>query len=382
MKPSELYAHPASTIEPWFGGYSDVVEEVLQLESLDYLPGYEDLKQNDDGRFDVHQKFYHNVDGERGVGIYALYFDGQPFSYAMTGGRGGRDSREQYVTDIETWKCARAYVVDILNRQEHFNQEVVSPEDDIIFGHYGAFIAQFGDEHRLVDIDNLNPLTGTPVYDMEKFTSFFDEVCRPLGKEIGYEKGLKDPQMLEAGIAAFRAGVLGTRIDVDIERSSGRRIIAVSVVEGQTFTHTINTYGNYFTWAREISPKMIGPASLAECFSDYANGRPVRKDCAFVKEAATAFDADPEKVLREVVEFIKFGGMSMAERIISVMPRHPEIPETIEHGVALFTLGHLIVANPSIQRFCEGGYPDVKKAREIVAKLDELNEKQHSSMTP
>ncbi len=382
MKASELYAQRPISVTNWFENQGEVVGEVLHIDGIDYLPGYDQIAATDEGRFKVHEKFYYNEDGERGVGIYALYFEGKPFAFAMTGGRGGRDAREQYVTDAETWKSARAYAIEAIHNQVQVEHEVVSPEDDIIFGHYGAFIAQFGDEHRLVDAKNLNPFTGTPVYDMKKFTSAFDEVCRPLGKKIGFENGLKDPEMFKAGVAAFRSGVLGDRIDVNIDRSNNHRIIAVSVVEGQTFTHTINTYGKYFTWARDISSQMVGPASLAECFADYAAGRTVRADCAYVEEAAAAFGADPVEVQKEVMDYIKWGGMNMAERIVTLLPRHPEVPETIHYATELFTLGHLIVANPSLQRFCEDAYPNLEKAREIVAKLEELTEKQGATMTP
>jgi hypothetical protein len=259
---------------------------------------------------------------------------------------------------------------------------LVSLDDDVVYGFYGTFIAKYGDEQRLVDVNNVNPFTGTPVYDMDKFTSVFDAVCRPLGKKIGYEKGLNDPEMLRAGINAFRAGVLGDRIDVDIELAHGRRIVAVSVIEGQTFAHIINQHGGYFTWAREISPKMIGPASLAECYAEHSSGRAVDADCAYIREAAAAFGADPAAIQKEVSDYIVNGGLSLAERITRLLPRHPGVPESIKHGVEIYSLAHLLTADPSIRRFYQGAYPSLRQARELVAKTDDVAEEMRSTMTP
>ena len=383
MKPSELYAHPSTDIEPWFEGYSCIVGEVLQINEL--VEDYADLRHlrdTDNGHFQVHQKFYHNVDGERGVGIYALYFDGKPFAYAMTGGRGGQDARDQYVTDGDTWNAARAYVVEALQKKIEIEHELVSTDADVIHGFYGTYIAHFFEEPRLVAVDNIHPFTGTPVYDMEKFTAAFDSICRPLGKKVGYEAGLKDPEMLRAGIGAFREGVLGDRTDVDIELNHGRRIISVSVVENQTFAHIINQHGGWFTWAREISPKMIGPASLAECYAEHAAGRSIDIDCAYVREAAAAFGADASAVQREVSDYIARGGVSLAERIVRSLPQHPAVPESIEHGVEVFALAHLVQADPKIQRFCEGGYPSLRQASELVAECTKRTKEMKSEMTP
>lgn len=383
MKPSELYAHPSTDIEPWFEGYSRIVGEVLQIDELEN--DYSDLRhlrETDNGQFQVHQKFYHNVDGERGVGIYALYFDGKPFAYAMTGGRGGQDARDQYVTDGETWEIARAFVVEALHKKVEMQHDLVSEDSDVIYGFYGTFIARFGDEPRLVDVDNVNPFTGTPVYDMEKFTSVFDATCRPLGEKIGYEKGLKDPEMLRAGIEAFRAGVLGDRVDVDIELSHGDRIVAVSVIEKQTFAHIIKQHGGWFTWAREITPKMIGPASLAECYAEHSAGRAIDPECAYIREAAAAFGADPISIQKEVSDYIVRGGANLAERIVRLLPRHPDVPESIKHGVEIFALAHLVTADPKIRRFCEGGYPSERQARELVAECAKRAEEMKSEMTP
>lgn len=382
MKPSELYAHPSLNVEPWYERYSRVVGEVLQIDELDDYSDHRHLRKTDSGHFQVHQKFYHNFDGERSVGIYALYFDGKPFAYAMTGGRGGEDASDQYVTDSDIWNIARAYVIEALNKKAEINHEVVSPDSDVIYGFYGTFIAQYGAEPRLVNSNNVNPFTGTPVYDMEKFEAVFDAVCRPLGKEIGYKDGLKDPMMLKAGVEAFRAGVLGDRIDVDIERSFGERVVAVSVVEGKTFSYTIKQGGGYFTWAREISPKAIGPASLAECFAEHAAGRAIDAECAYVREAAVAFGADPVAIQKEVSDYVANGGMSLAERIVGLLPRHPGVPETIKHGVDIYSLAHHVVNDPSIQRFCQGGYPSLKHARELVAKTEAVADEMRAAMTP
>jgi hypothetical protein len=372
MKPSELYAHPPEADDAWYDGPDNIVSDVLELETSHFYDDYTKLKDSDDGRFRVHRKFYHNVDGERGVGIYALFFDGKPFAYAMTGGRGGRDAREHYVTDAETWHAARAYTLAALERK--IEVDVVG-DDNSIYGFYGTFIANFDGVPRLVDSDNVNPFTGTPVYDMEKFDEVFDGLCRPLGKEIGFEDGLKDPRMLEAALKAYRSGVLGEKIDVDLSRPNHDRLVAVSVVEGQTFDYTIKTSGKYFIWAGEITPRSIGPASLAECFAEHAAGRTIDPDCAYVREAANAFGADPSSIAREVQDYIRTGKSTLAERIVGLLPKHPDVPEAIGAGWELFSLAHMAVDKPELLRFCEDAYPSLEQAKELVAHCVKLSNK-------
>jgi len=372
MTPNELYALPPISVEAWHDCHNEVVEEVLQLDGLDH--GYEQIEDNDEGRLVVHKKLHHNVDGERGVTFYALYFDNDPFALMFTGGRGGRDARDSYVTNAAAWKMARAYALEYINRSVGPEDRVTPGDEELASQYYGASVVRFGDEVRLVASDEASPFSGNPVYDMKKFEATFDAVIRPLGKEIGYEGGLSDPRMMEAGLKAFRSGVLGDMVELDIDLGRGDRIVAASEVDGHTFAYVANTNGRYFTWAREITPHMVGPASMLECYADYAAGRPISPDCHYVREAAEAFGAEPEAVHRELLDFLAAGGRSMAERIVETMPRDERVPERLTHGYASFAIAHMLLDNPDLRRFCSGGYPSHKKAQELVDLARELDE--------
>ena len=373
MTPNEFYALPAISVEPWHAGYDGVVQDVMGLD--EWYGAAELFEAHEDDRIVVHQKLHHNVDGERGVTVYALYFDEKPFALVFTGGRGGRDTRDAFVTDPEAWRLAREHALAILSRSVGFEGVVLSADEELTGHYYGAHVARFGDEIRLVSSSDVHPISRNPVYDMKKFDAAFDADVRPLGKEIGYENGLADPRMLQAGIKAFRAGVLGDRIDLDVDLGDGHRMVAASVVDAQTFAHVVNANGRYFTWARDIKPKMVGPASMLACYADFAAGRPIDPGCPYVMEAAEAFGADPGTVHRELEDFLATGGRSMAERIVSRMPRDERVPGTLTYGYETFAIAHMMLDNPDLRRFCIDGYPDLRQARELVEKARELDER-------
>lgn len=150
-------------------------------------------------------------------------------------------------------------------------------------------------------------------------------------------------------------------------------MVAASVVDGQTFAYVVNTNGKYFAWAREIGPKMVGPVSMLACYADFAAGRQIDRRCPYVMEAAEAFGVDPETVRHELADFLATGGRSMAERIVSSMPRDERGPETLTYGYETFAIAHMMLDNPDLRRFCVGGYPDLRQARELVEKAAELD---------
>lgn len=327
MTPDEFYALPPNSSEPWYEQYTEIAVEVLQLEGLDY--NHSELERHDTDQLAVHQKLHHDVDGNRGVSVYALYFQNQPFALMFTGGRSGRDSRTPVVTNASLWSEARKYAMAVMTADVRPSE--ISPSDEELTEYYyGSRIARFGDEVRLVAEHDVDPLSKKPVYDRKKFDETFDAAIRPLGKAYGFEEGLANPKMLAEAIKVFRSGVIGEKIDLDIDLGDGNRIVAASVVEGQTFAHVADTRGKYYSWARHgVTSRMIGPASMLDCYRDIAAGRAIGVDSAYVREASETFGVDPSMVLEEVDDFLHNGGTSMIERIILRMPRDERVPKTL-----------------------------------------------------
>lgn len=373
MTPDEFYALRNISSEPWYDQYTEIAVEVLQLEGLGY--NHSDLERHDTDQLAVHQKLHHDVDGSRGVSVYALYFQNQPFALMFTGGRSGRDSRTPIVTNASLWSEARKYAMAIMTADVRPSK--ISPSDEeLTESYYGSSIARFGDEVRLVADHDVDPLSKKPVYDRKKFDETFDAAIRPLGKAYGFEEGLANPKMMAEAIKVFRSGVLGEKIDLDIDLGDGNRIVAASVVEGQTFAHVADTRGKYYSWARHgVTSRMIGPASMLECYRDIAAGKAIGGDNTYVREASEAFGADPAAVRDEVDDFLRNGGTPMIERIILRMPRDERVPATLTLDTEAFTVGFLVLDNPDLRRFCADGYPDARQARELVDKALEIDGK-------
>ncbi|MCV9964023.1 hypothetical protein OIU34_19265 [Pararhizobium sp. BT-229] len=373
MTPDEFYALPPISSDYWYNQYTGIAIEVLQLEGLDYDRNA--LERHDADQLAVHQKLHHDVDGDRGVSVYTLYFRNQPFALMFTGGRSGRDSRTPVVTNATLWSEARKYAMAVMTAD--VKPAEISPSDKELTEHYyGSRIARFGEDVRLVADHDVDPLSKKPVYDRKKFDETFDAVIRPLGKAYGYEEGLANPKMLAEAIKVFRSGVLGEKIELDIDLGDGNRIVAASAVEGQTFAHVADTRGKYYSWARQgVTSRMIGPASMLECCRDIAAGKRIDVDSAYVREASEAFGADPATVRDEVEDFLRNGGTSMIERIILRMPRDERVPATLTLDPEAFTVGFLLVDNPDLRRFCADGYPDPEQAQKLVDKALEIDSK-------
>jgi hypothetical protein len=373
MTPNEFYALTPISADHWLEQGTQIAIDVLELDADPYSHDVPD--HVDKGRLVVHEKLDHNVDGRRGVTIYAVYFDDKPFALMLTGGREGRDSRKVVVTDEALWSDARSYATAVLSAGVKPSRGIAPTDEELTDHFYGAQVTRFGEEVRLVDVNDVNPLTNTPVYDRKKYDATFEAVIRPLSEEIDYEDGLSNRRMMKEALKVYRSGVLGDKIDVDIDLGDGHRIVAISVIEAQTFAFVADTRGKYYSWARPgVRPRLIGPASLLDCYRDHVAGSDITVAHAYVREAAEAFGADPSDVLEQTRDFIVNGGMSMAERIILTMPRDERVAETLDPDREIFTLGFLILDNPDLRRFCDCGGPDLEEAQAIADRAVEFDQ--------
>jgi hypothetical protein len=379
MTPNEFYALPSISVFPWWERFDRVVQSVLEIN--DWSSDGLQIEDQAVGRVSVHEKLYHNIDGRRSVAIYALTFDDEPFALMFAGGREQRDSSDVHVTDAGRWKAARTHVLELINGQVVPYRGLTADNEDLTNGYYGVVVARFGDEVRLVDSTNVHPMSGSPVFDMARYEASFDTIIRPLGSKIGFQEGLFDARMLEAAIKVFRSGVLGNMIDLDIDFGDGHRIVAASDVDGQTFVHVIATGGRHYTWAREITPHMVGPASMLECYANFAAGRPVLGDCPYVREAADAFGADPQVVHAELLDFLANGGISMAERIVLTLEKDDRVPERLAEEYGMIAIAYMVVDRPDLRRFCPDGKPSAADAAELIETARDIDAKLADSDT-
>jgi hypothetical protein len=374
MTPDEFYALPTISSDTWFEEADELTIKLLRLDGLDYDRGC--LERHDTKLLTVHVKLHHDIDGDRSVSVYAIYFREQPFALMFAGGRSQRDSRTSVVTNEVTWNEARKYAMSVMTAEVKPYDAVVKTDVELTDYYYGSRVVRFGDDVRLVSDHDVDPISKKPVYDTKKYSETFDAIIWPLGTEYGFDEGLDNPLMMQEAIKVFRSGVIGEKIDLDIDLGDHHRIVSASVVEGQTFAHVVDTRGKFYSWARRgVTSRMIGPASMIECYRDIANGKKITADSAYVMEASKAFDVDPSLVLEEVDDFLRNGGTPMIERIIQRMPRDERVPATLTLDPEVFTIGFMLVANPDLRRFCADGYPDPENAQKIVDKAYEIDRK-------
>lgn len=93
----------------------------------------EQLQQ--DNRLVVKQVVYKNFDGERYAAMHTLWFDGKPMAIVQDAGRGGRDYKQRWVTDVKTYGEALAYLL-LLSLELN---DVIDPEELVYEEHVCSF---------------------------------------------------------------------------------------------------------------------------------------------------------------------------------------------------------------------------------------------------
>jgi hypothetical protein len=146
LKLKDMYALPATPVlltecligPKWF---PDIAE-------MEYHVPYSAWQaMTEDGLLTVRQVAYHDCDGERTVGLYTLWFKGEPVGIFQSSGRGGDEYVDRWITDAAAYAVVAQYVRTKLASDElkdfHDPERMVYPEE--IFHFYGTdFGTQFG----------------------------------------------------------------------------------------------------------------------------------------------------------------------------------------------------------------------------------------------
>lgn len=384
MTPEEFYAAPTIKVDAWHESAS-VTREVLQIGGWDEYDNT--IEETDPGLMTVHRKLEIDFDGRRGIAVSALYYDGQPFALMFTAGREHRDYRNAYVTDMPTWSKARNHVLELVNRNVTFSGGVTPSDVNLVSHYYGAAFSVVNGEARIVGPSDINPISGNPVIDRKKFEQSFNGFFLPYEDGVSPDLARADAGMMADAIDALQASIIGRKIHIDLDLGGNARLIGVNVVDDQTFLHILTlkdtpvpVIGQQFAWRGQITSHMAGPGSLAECYEDLLSGRPITIDCDYVKEASAAFDAHPTDVHRELMDFIKNGGVSLAQRIVAARGPDPRVDECIDDCYEDFVIAFMVHENPDVQRFCPDASPDhddavrrIRIAREAAAKRKGLS---------
>lgn len=374
MTPNEYYALKPERVENWYS--SGMTRSILDLEGSDYHSNSE-YEKFDSGRLKIHSILYHNVDGERGVGVYGVFFDEKPCAIHFAGGRGLQDSTDTFITDLQGWRESLRYAQDIIHKIESDHEEdetIYDPNEELINHYYGASVARFGKEVRLISSNQIDPFSGNAVFDQEKFERKIDAYVRPITRNAQGITGFDDPRIHDEALKALRESVIGERIDLSAD-DDAYMIFAVSKSNGGTFINRNGRRGIYLSWIRNIDVEYIGPSSLYDVFEYISKGATIDQNCAYVQEAASLFGVTPELVVEELQVLAKNPRADIASQLVKKAPIDDRVPEEIENQwYDMYALALKITDNPRAQRFCQNGYPTLEKAKETIEHFDRIAE--------
>lgn len=125
------------------------------------------------------------------------------------------------VTDLAVWLEAREHALSVLSANAR-PLAVMSPDVSVDDGFYGHRIAKVHGEVRFVEAGDTDPITGTVVFDRERFERAFDDVFRKPGEGFDVASIIEEPLILAKAFEVSRAGVLGHRIDLDIDLGAAK----------------------------------------------------------------------------------------------------------------------------------------------------------------
>jgi hypothetical protein len=147
--------------DEWFPEIQ-VLSSLMGSDTLDIL--------ENEGRVEVRSLISDYIDGNRICEMATVWFDGKPVFIAQDAGRGGRDHRRRWLTDVPLYWTLVAYLLSKVGLQEVDHTDVADPEalfyEEEIFDFYGTGKAErFGfkyepraegycvmfDAHRIID---------------------------------------------------------------------------------------------------------------------------------------------------------------------------------------------------------------------------------------
>lgn len=365
MKPNDIYALPSLSSTLWYKDFCEVLPEVLNLEQDFGDAAYGEL---DTRSLLVHTKLDYTSDGSRSVTVFALTFDDKPFAVMFTGGRGGRDCREYYVTDPTTWKEARGYVLSITNEVAARNAPTAEPDAELRSQFYNATFVETETGFRAVNSSHAHPTTGTLIYDQKKFSKAWRDAKQDGLIDARADQNAETPEMRQATLQAYQAGVVGKPVLLDTKLSETQHLFAASTVDGITFAYVVEPRSKYAGWGLNTRPWAVGPSSMLECYAEIAAGRALDPDLSYIRDLAKTFDVSPEAAVEVVTGFITDGGKGVAERLMEIIHRDDRIPEEMDQDYSSIALAYRVIENPDVARFCPSATN--KWATELVERAE------------
>ncbi|TLX17127.1 hypothetical protein [Rhizobium sp. MHM7A] len=349
MTPNEIYALPSLSSTLWYKDFSEVLPEVLNLEQEFGDPAYKDL---DTKSLLVHTKLGYTSDGSRTVTVFALTFEDKPFAVMFTGGRGGRDRREYFVTDTAVWKEARGYVQSLTSNVLARDVPKAQADVELISEFYDTTFVKAATGYLAVNSKHAHPVTGALIYDQKQFTKVWRET-----KQDGLIRAWNDPkeetpEMRQAALEAYQAGVVGKAVQLNTQLSEEQLLFAASAVDGITFAYVVEPRSRYAAWGLNTTPWAVGPASMLECYAEIAAGRPLDPDLSYIRDLVKTFDVSPEAAVEVATAFITAGGKGVAERLMAITPRDDRIPEEMDQDYSSIALAYRVIENHDVTRFC------------------------------
>jgi hypothetical protein len=283
VRPTEFYALPTETSEPWHQSYGSL-GLLFDDDGIDHDVERDAAKEADAGALSFEQKLFDSGDGERTISYGAATFEGRPFAILVRSGRGGEDNQSRHITDLDTFQAAKSYVEKWRTDGSRLRNDVAPPDEDlpILRGTYGHAVMALDGVTRLVDVDHLDD-AGRVLFDEKAFRAAFDRLVRPAfppGDEE-FKLGLKSQRMRDVTVPALLEAVPdGMRATDDFDPIPkvegftpflGWSPVLIASDDATYALGPLVASGSHFTWRTGIRAEKVGPPEL---FDELARGSP------------------------------------------------------------------------------------------------------------
>jgi hypothetical protein len=368
MTPDQIYALPSISSALWFKDHSEVLTEVLAMDDDLSNLAFEEL---DTKSLLVHRKMAYTSDGSRSVDVYALTFEDRPFAVMFTGGRGGSDVRDHFVTDAAVWKEARGYVNAIATETLARQVLTVKADEELISDFYDATFVETETGYRAVNRKHAHPVTRALVYDQKKFAQAWRDAKQSFPATEWNDPKRETPEIKRAVLETYLAGVVGPTVALDTKLSEEQHLFAASAIDGITFAFVFEPKSRYAGRGLNTTPWAVGPASMLECYKEMAEGRALDPDLGYIRDLVKTFGVSPDDAIKAATVFITDGGKGVAERLMAVLPRDARVPEEMEEDYNSIALAYRVIENHAVTRLCPSA--SLTWAASMVDKADTLS---------